>query len=224
MWAYRARVVDPALAARCAAAGFDLIAPCAVTIDDALIERFDRPRALGLVIGNTRALWPRFLDALAADPALRAEADPLDRYTERSLRAAVADARAAIYFAHAPTPRGYVPMQALAVRAGLAALSPTGLCVHPIYGPWIALRAFIAVDADGPVDAAPIAQPCDCTDRCAPLRAALDLRAARFAPDEHGWQAWLAMRDACPIGRAHRYGDDQIAYHYTRDRARLVGG
>ncbi|MCE9575638.1 MAG: hypothetical protein K8W52_20980 [Deltaproteobacteria bacterium] len=214
------------LTQRCTEAGFDLIAPFAITAADPLLARFDRPRALGLVIGNTRALWPRFQGALRAEPALRADADPLDRYTERSLAAATAAlaARTAIYVAHAPTTHGYVPIQALAVRAGLAALSPTGLCVHPVYGPWIALRAVIAVDADGPDDVAPIALPCDCTHRCAPLRAALDARAARFAPDEDGWQAWLAMRDACPVGRAHRYGDDQIAYHYTRDRSRLDTG
>ncbi len=216
-------MLDPELTRRCTAAGFDLLAPFAITDADPRLARFDRPRALGLVVGNTRALWPRFLETLRADPALRADADPLDRYTERSLAAAVAalDLRTAIYVAHAPTAQGYVPIQALAVRAGLAALSPTGLCVHPVYGPWIALRAVIAIDADGPDDGAPIAQPCDCTHRCAPLRAALDARAARFAPDEDGWQAWLAMRDACPVGRAHRYGEDQIAYHYTRDRSRL---
>jgi len=32
------------------------------------------------------------------------------------------------------------------------------------------------------------------------------------------WRQWLNVRDACPLGRAYRYGDDQIAYHYRSDR------
>jgi hypothetical protein len=29
------------------------------------------------------------------------------------------------------------------------------------------------------------------------------------------------MREACPTGRAHRYGEAQIRYHYLKDRAVL---
>ena len=29
------------------------------------------------------------------------------------------------------------------------------------------------------------------------------------------------IRDACPKGHEHRYGDDQIRYHYAKDRAVL---
>jgi methylmalonic aciduria homocystinuria type C protein len=38
------------------------------------------------------------------------------------------------------------------------------------------------------------------------------------------WPLWLAVRDACPIGRAHRYDDAQIRYHYARDRSALCSG
>jgi methylmalonic aciduria homocystinuria type C protein len=31
------------------------------------------------------------------------------------------------------------------------------------------------------------------------------------------WQTWLAWRDACPVGRAHRYTEAQIRYHYLRE-------
>jgi cyanocobalamin reductase (cyanide-eliminating) / alkylcobalamin dealkylase len=39
--------------------------------------------------------------------------------------------------------------------------------------------------------------------------------------DADTWRAWLAVRDACPVGREHRYGDDQIAYHYAKRRDAL---
>jgi hypothetical protein len=35
------------------------------------------------------------------------------------------------------------------------------------------------------------------------------------------WHAWLAVRDACPVGRAHRYDDDQLRYHYAGERDAL---
>jgi hypothetical protein len=38
---------------------------------------------------------------------------------------------------------------------------------------------------------------------------------------ERGWRAWVAVRDACPVGRASRYGDEQIRYHYAKDRGVL---
>ena len=37
---------------------------------------------------------------------------------------------------------------------------------------------------------------------------------------EH-WRAWLAVRDACPLGREHRYPEALIHYVYTKDRAVL---
>jgi methylmalonic aciduria homocystinuria type C protein len=29
------------------------------------------------------------------------------------------------------------------------------------------------------------------------------------------WRLWLAVRDACPVGREHRYSDEQIRFHYA---------
>ena len=34
--------------------------------------------------------------------------------------------------------------------------------------------------------------------------------------------AWAALRDVGGIGREHRYSDDQIHYHYTKDKALLM--
>jgi hypothetical protein len=44
---------------------------------------------------------------------------------------------------------------------------------------------------------------------------------ARALATPNDWRAWLAVRDACPIGRDYRYDDDQLRYHYTKDRAAL---
>ena len=162
-----------------AAVGFDLV------------HAFER----GLLIGNTRALWAPFCAARRDEP------DPLDRYTERCLAAAYPGAT--ISYAHQPP---FQPFQQYAVEAGLAALSPSHLAIHPIYGPWFALRALVV--GVGP-RRLPTALPCACTEnRCAQLFSR--------ALDSTGWEAWLAVRDACSTGRAWRYSEAQLHYHYTR--------
>jgi hypothetical protein len=172
-------------------------------------ERLGEGRAvgnlLGILVGNTRALWPRF-DEARRDPVLAREPHPLDRYVELHVDAAFPDAR--IYYAHRTYDGAFLPFQRLAVATGLGALSPSQLVVHPTYGPWFALRAVVVVAVeDTPPVRSPIASPCRCTAAC---REAFD--AAR---DAGSWEPWLAVRDACTL-RAFRYSDEQIRYHYER--------
>ena len=193
-----------------------------------------RSSALGVLIGNTRALWPCFLDAVRKNPRALDEDHPLDRYVGAAVLRALRPVghRWEARFAHEPPPRR-VAMQRLAHVSGLAYLSPSHLSVHAAYGPWIALRAAVVIDIDGPANAPPEPpNPCpDCERDCMPkFRQAVAV--AEVMPETHAeierhWQAWLAVRDACPVGRSHRYGDDQIRYHYTKDRdslKRLLGG
>lgn len=159
---------------------------------------------LGILIGNTRALWPPFVAAMR-DPALAAEANPLERYTERTIEAAYPDAR--IYYAHRRYDGAFLPFQRLAVATGLGALAPSQLVIHPVFGPWFALRAIAIVRGTPPPVRLPIAKPCRCEAACEDA-----LARARGSTD---WRAWLAVRDACTLS-AQRYDDDQIRYHYTK--------
>jgi methylmalonic aciduria homocystinuria type C protein len=183
-------------------------------LDGVVSERWSeigRRGALALVIGNTRALWPTVLDALLADAALLGDPHPIDRYTERSIAAALAAVSTdhAIRWAHQPP---FVPIQRLAERAGLARLAPSRISTHPRFGPWIALRAVAVLDADGPLGPPPrLPSPCDaCAHACEPALA----RALGAADD---WRLWVAVRDSCPLGAEHRYSEEQIHYHYTKD-------
>ncbi|HEY0477378.1 MAG TPA: hypothetical protein VGD37_07625 [Kofleriaceae bacterium] len=186
-----------------AAAGFDI----AHTFDAPAVARalgvavLDGEARLGILIGNTRALWPRFREAMR-DPALAAERDPLDRYTERVIDAAFPGAR--IYHGHRRYAGAFVPLQHVAVAAGLGALAPSHLVIHPIYGPWFALRAAVVIDGEPPVRT-PITRPCECDARCP----AVLIRAQQSGR----WQDWLSVRDSCTL-RDWRYSDDQIRFHY----------
>ncbi len=172
--------------------------------------------------------------------------EPLDGYVRES----IAEAAKLIRDGSAPhnCPRiwlGYahtldpcpLPIQRLAELSGLASLGPSGLVVHPQYGPWIGLRALILVDTE-PLSQVPFGPPFTCTgchQPCvAPFQAALN-KSTRAAEERLGSpyaneetrssnsnaRTWLAVRDACPLGREYRYEEEQIVYHYDKDASVL---
>jgi methylmalonic aciduria homocystinuria type C protein len=98
------------------------------------------------------------------------------------------------------------------------------LALHPQLGFWFGLRAVVVFDAPPPPAQRPARSPCsNCPKPCvAPFERALEeYRIAGEASVADSWERWLAVRDACPVGRQHRYGDEQVRYHYTKDLARL---
>lgn len=227
-------VVDE-VGSRCAAAGLDLAQPFQVAwyyrvADDAFrLPNLGRPSALGVLVGNTRALWPRFLAALRADARALDESHPLDTYVRAAVLGALEPLahRWEAHFSFEPPPRR-IAMQRLAHVSGFAYLSPSHLSVHATYGPWIALRAAVVVDIDGPAGAPPQPpNPCpDCESHCLPrfrhAASATGVTLEGHATIERHWRLWLAVRDACPVGRSHRYSDEQIRYHYMKDRDVLM--
>ena len=227
-----------ALAARLADAGFDVCAPFATSAYDALRPAGFAPLtppgtgdALAVLVGNTRALWPKLRAALAADPALAGSTDPLDAYTERTVGGAVAEAFGGqvVRVAHAHDDgAGRVAMVCAAEAAGVAQRGPTGLAVHGVFGPWWALRAVAVLDLAPPRAPRPAARPCDgCPAPCRPPARAVERPRAAWDGDGRAFarahmDALVAMRAACPVGAAHRYGPDQLRYHYLHDRPLLV--
>lgn len=224
---------------RCAAGGVDLGRPFALHAFHAdaprseWLECFGLEDPLALVLGNTGALWPRFLDALRSDGELRERAHPLDDYVERVVLGALTEVpvERIVYWGHHRTER-VVPLQRLARAAGLAELGPAHLSVHPEHGPWIGLRAVVvfAAPASELQRLPPPPSRCSgCPAPCVPaLARALSLSQGGEpeTPRPLGWtptqRAWLAVRDACPVGAQARYGEHQLHYHYTKDRGTLL--
>jgi len=188
------------------------------------LAAFGRASALALIVGNTRALWPRFVAAYARDERLRASPDPLDEHVASVVTRAL-DETGAPYEARFAHERGerLVSMLHAAEASGLACVGPAHLAVHPRLGPWFGLRAVVVFDAPPPEVWGAPATPCE--GCAAPCRAALDRALAEATQPPQiegpGWRSWLAVRDACPLGRSGRYGDDQLLYHYTKDRGAL---
>lgn len=208
----------------CRDAGLDLAAALQVGWYNDAVEPqlrlgdFGHRQSLAILIGNSRALWPRLLEALRSDAKLADDPNPVEAYTMRCVCEAARrmEVPYEIHWAHEAAPRP-IAIQRLAEVAGLAHLAPSKLSVHATYGPWIALRAVAVADVAGPPDPPPLTtSPCDdCEHAC--------LAAFRRALSEpNDWRLWLRIRDACPTGRVYRYDDLQILYHYAKDRSALV--
>jgi hypothetical protein len=222
-----------ALSARCDEAGFDIVHPFCVAWFNGDIQAslrlpdWERPGALGILIGNSRRMWPAFTRALRNDAALVDAEHPLDVHVERALTDAAGQSitdRYVILWAHRTTPAP-IAIQRIAHASGLAHLSPSQLSIHPTYGPWWALRAVIVVDTDGPIGERPRA-PDPCTACSKPCLAAFERALAatdlgRAGDVERQWKPWANVREVCPEGQTFRYDDDQLRYHYAKDRSIL---
>lgn len=223
--------------------GLNLVGVATAAAHDAAVEparrlahRLPGVRSV-VVIGNGGgAFWESYRRACRARPALAARAEPLDDYTrdvvEGACAAVVAAAGGRILY-----PFGFYDdapsFTRLAILAGLGRPSRLGVLVHPEFGPWMALRAAIAVPtelhaprpADGfdpcPTCPAPCATACPAAAvspagwdvaRCAATRAAA---ADPCAPACHA-------RVACVLAEQHRYPADALAHHQGRARAPLL--
>jgi len=224
------------LGAACRAVGLDVVCPFQVEWYNRRaaaadwLPNFGRTSTLGLLIGNTRELWGHFRAALEREPELRADPHPLDAYVVDRLTTAVQQiaAPATIVWAHQIEPRAW-PVQRVAEAAALATISPSHLSIHPTHGPWFALRAVVVVDADGPAgEAPPLQSPCaSCHQPCVPaldeaLRASEREGVPLSRAVQTDWRRWARVREVCPVGRLSRYSDEQIEYHYTKDRERML--
>lgn len=226
-------------------AGLDLVHPFSVSAAQTLLgPRIALPQVetespLGLIVGNSRALWTPFVtsrEAAQKDPPLP---HPLDRYVERSLGEALelSGLKFNLAYSHTLLPQP-IPLQRIADAAGFAHLGPAHLSVHPTYGLWLALRAVVVLefpfsDAELP----PGGQaPRVCEGCLAPCTGALEealqhhseppapkhvqLATSPLRLSNHA-QAWARIREVCPIGQEHKFSGPQMKYHYDKSRVAL---
>ena len=221
-------------ASRLSAAGLDICTTLQVgwynsaVAGEQRLPDFGQSVSLAVLVGNTREIWSPFLAWLTHDLQRLALSNPLEVYVETVVEQAFGELAFPyhIRFSHRPEPH-HVAFQQLAEVAGLAWRSPAHLSIHPRYGSWLALRAVVVIALPGPSGEAPGMEPvcADCATGCVPgLNKVLGTN-AQAIPGKLDvaacWQDWLAIRDACPVGRQYRYSDDQIRYHYIKDRSFL---
>lgn len=175
------------------------------------------PGVIGLLIGNSSALWPSFVEHLNSGAAIKGS-DPLDRYVEAQVHLALTgNDTVYVAFAHQMDPAP-IPIQQYAAASGFALMGPAGLSIHPQLGPWFALRAVVLIQMRSNQAFVRAESPgtSPCADCSAPCRLPFDaaMLSLKTAPHTAVKRRFLPARDACPVGREHRYSEAQIAYHY----------
>ena len=198
----------------------------AIAGNDSLValKPFDEPNTRALLVANTRAIWPHFIQAVNTQPELRASEDPLDNYVSShiSAAAAIVQTETQVYTAemnHKPL----VSMLVAGSVSGLGVVGPAMMLVHPKYGPWIGIRGIIVMNCP------PLYEVQTAVDHCAtcsaPCKSALDSVLQTMKQPTVGldnWRRWLAVRETCPVGIENKYGQNQTKYHYTKDRSALA--
>uniref|UniRef100_A0A7S0ETH5 Cyanocobalamin reductase (cyanide-eliminating) n=1 Tax=Hanusia phi TaxID=3032 RepID=A0A7S0ETH5_9CRYP len=235
-----------------ASQGLDLLHPFRVGWYDELVEReglpvkklssFGSGYKIGILIGNTKSLWPTFVRALKEDGRLLAEKDPLDTYTQHRVTTALATVYPGIKlecFWSCDYGDRLVAMQRVAELCRAAYLDHTShLSVHPSYGTWIAWRAVVLLEAiesefeeleqtpppplNCPVSAEELAAAKDAIDNALSLsdqnKLCEELHGESKAETSSSWRHWLRVRETVKLGQDFRYCDDQSEYHYTKNR------
>ena len=157
--------------------------------------------------------------------------------------------RREIYWAWEVAPDRLVALGRAAHLSGMAYLDggASRLAIHPDLGTWFSLRALVVLDLPpepepgvrfrgwDPVELLPEEErrlAGEAFDRALAASSA-DLGELRGGTDDRGggddggskgevWREWVALRDVVRRGREeHRFGEDQIEYHYTKNRAAL---
>ena len=211
-------------------AGFDLVQRFSVDAYNNLVKPENRlpeyGKSHGVLIGNTKAIWPVFVEFLKRQPEWLNNPHPFDCFVEQRIMECLKtlDASFQIRFAHLPEP-AHIAFQTLAQISGLAYLSKSHLSIHPEYGPWFSLRAALVIESENIVSTKELMQnPCDfCRSGCEVAFQKVmgkigDLK--NHAAIE--WTEWLAVRDACPLGREYRFENDQLEYHYRKSKNLLL--
>ncbi len=194
-----------------------------------------------VVIGNGGGeFWTGFRAYCDERPTYRQDHEhPLDDYTveviERVLTPYLEESGATYRYLY---PFRFwaepVSFMHLARAAGLAGPSILGVVIHPVYGPWLALRAALLIDRElSTLPLAPGFNPCPtCRER-----ACMTACPAGAVSTEKGWdipacvQHRLQVRNDCVnycyarydcvYGRAYRYPPDELAYHQQRSFAEM---
>ena len=201
--------------------GFDIVHPFkvgaynAVVRHDYQLPHYNHKNTFGIIIGNSKYLWPFFIKELKQNLTLLTHANPLDQYVREAVLTFLDEIEISwqVFWAEVNAPKR-IALQKLAKVSGLADLSPSHLNVHREFGPWIAFRAVIVFDTEASDDKAPIINLCEpCSKPC--------LKPFKIALQKDTWENWLKVRTSCPVGKEYRYSEDQIRYHYTKDKSIL---
>jgi hypothetical protein len=210
------------------------VTPTMQTTVFASAEMAESPRSIVLIGNGGGDFWRAFSDFADRNPGWRDRTNPLDDFTRQIIEGEVMPAviesgvRCAVVY---PFVNGGPSLNFidLAKIAGLGGPSIIGVVLHPTYGPWMAFRAALIIDAE--LDAPGPAIDFDPCPRCV-TRSCISACPVTAISFPVGWDLQKCLthrveveadcasrchaRVGCVIGPEHRYPDDELAYHHRR--------
>jgi len=164
-------------------------------------------------------------------------AHPLDEFLERHLSVAThklaekGHASRALFYWQRLLEREnstaqFADFVSLAEAAGLGARSRLGLLLHPVFGPWFAIRAVILSEQPFRLESPTPELESPCSTCSAPCVAACPGKAVtesefsleRCSQTRHETPQCAERCDArlaCPVGATHRYSPEALSHHMT---------
>ena len=192
---------------------------------------------LGIVIGNSKAMWEPFLLHLSSDPERICNAEnPIHDYVAEAIEKCLRSLTiAATFEIRYPYDEGskFIHFQRLAHLSGLAYHNKNCfLCVSPEHGPWIALRAVIVFDMEGPsllTFPKPLENPYPEGDAILALKTQSLMEEYRSNYTEGfklAWEKLVEIRTICggflkDGGINQKYSHYQLRYHYLKSKSIL---
>ncbi|ETO31708.1 hypothetical protein RFI_05414 [Reticulomyxa filosa] len=222
----------------------------------------DMSDSTGILIGNSRHLWKPFLKYFQTHPDLQSIEHPLDVYVTQMVRQCCDhvlnnDLKKdrigfEIYYSYEMSKDRLISFQTVAhVSKNSFFYNTPHLCLHPIYGPWIAFRALVLLDHkyqdNNLKDVKSVARFEDLNQMLSNNLLSKDLTLETIdkqiqekmnlalncnnpksdvncVGNKRKWKLWLNVRDECSKyfkWHAHRYDQSQLLYHYTGDKKYL---
>jgi ferredoxin len=190
-------------------------------------------KSIAVFASGGTALWESFVADIRENvDHFRSEKHPLDAFVDRGLNAASQSlgGHPHRWFTASAQAEVHLDFRTLAIRAGIGSPSRLGLVIHPVYGPWLGLRA--ACFLPDVLDPTPMfADLCDgcaapCVSACpgeAFIDGAWDVGiCASFHREASVCARRCDARVACPVGEDQRYSALQRHYHYDRKSGRIA--
>eukprot|EP01061_Rhynchopus_euleeides_P013568 TRINITY_DN23666_c0_g1_i3.p1 TRINITY_DN23666_c0_g1~~TRINITY_DN23666_c0_g1_i3.p1 ORF type:complete len:274 (+),score=126.67 TRINITY_DN23666_c0_g1_i3:105-926(+) len=204
-------------------------------------SRKDGKGTAAVLIGNSKALWPKFIDHLHAR-GVKTEEDlgenPFDKFVRDNITEAVKTClgEKGITYRCFWSPRDadgkVISLQRVAVLAGDAYLdNGTHLCIHPVFGAWCSYRGVISIEVEYPLAPLPTPLPPLVSQEeeaaaTAAFQVALKSSDSETTMKCHcgkggmgpNWHTWVDLRDVVRLNKDQaRFSDAQVEYHYTRE-------
>ena len=195
--------------------GFNIYHSVSIPIYNASINNNSLRRLegkAGLLIGSTGSIWNPFLNS----PYNNKQLDhPLDEYVGKHIKDITSRYSSFIKEVVFTTTLD-VDFQLLSHKSGLAYFNKAShLCIHPHFGAWFSLRALIIFNED-------VETPCEFVSELTnPVSDEVEEKVRKLMEvwkegGKDSWKQLVAARNC--FGGVCDFGEDQIRYHYTKNK------